>query len=242
MSDPDASKPENIEWQGKFITTKTRGRWEYVSRARGIKAAAIIAIDDGHVILVEQYRVPLGKICLEIPAGLIGDDEGKAGEAAEDAAKRELEEETGIPAEAVEVLAEASLHIGGDAGEDDVGDAALAQHQLEVGGAEGALAGLVDDRLAVDDLAGIARRWFVAGGEAGCGARIQIARVDEFGDGILTNFCYAKAACGWNSPLHYSETPICRAHQFACRGGCLAYSLSSIPVSAPMVGELHTLH
>ena len=106
MSDPDANKPENIEWQGKFITTKTRGRWEYVSRARGIKAAAIIAIDDGHVILVEQYRVPLGKICLEIPAGLIGDDEGKAGEAAADAAMRELEEETGYRAERMENLGE----------------------------------------------------------------------------------------------------------------------------------------
>ena len=106
MSDPDANKPENIEWQGKFITTKTRGRWEYVSRARGIKAAAIIAIDDGHVILVEQYRVPLGKICLEIPAGLIGDDEGKAGEAAADAAMRELEEETGYRTERMENLGE----------------------------------------------------------------------------------------------------------------------------------------
>ena len=106
MSDPDANKPERVEWQGKFITTKTRGRWEYVARARGIRAAAIIAIDDGHVILVEQYRVPLGKICLEIPAGLIGDDEGEAGEAAEDAAKRELEEETGYRAERMENLGE----------------------------------------------------------------------------------------------------------------------------------------
>ena len=106
MSDPDANKPERVEWQGKFITTKTRGRWEYVARARGIRAAAIIAIDDGHVILVEQYRVPLGKICLEIPAGLIGDDEGKAGELAEDAAKRELEEETGYRAKHMENLGE----------------------------------------------------------------------------------------------------------------------------------------
>ena len=30
---------EQIVWQGRFITTKTRGKWEYVSRARGIKAA-----------------------------------------------------------------------------------------------------------------------------------------------------------------------------------------------------------
>ena len=40
-------------------------------------------------------------------------------------------------------------YVGGDAGEHDVVDAAQPQHQLEVGGAERALAGLVDDRLAV---------------------------------------------------------------------------------------------
>ena len=106
VSDPDANLPEEIVWQGKFITTKTRGRWEYVARAQGIRAAAIIAIDDGHVLLVEQYRIPLGKRSLEIPAGLIGDDEDKAGEAAETAALRELEEETGYTAERMENLGE----------------------------------------------------------------------------------------------------------------------------------------
>src|ERR1700674_5003789 len=39
--------------------------------------------------------------------------------------------------------------VGGDAGEHDIFDPAQAQHQLEIGGAERALAGLVDDRLAV---------------------------------------------------------------------------------------------
>lgn len=107
MSDPDAEKQEIIRWQGNYITAKTRGRWEYVARPRGIRAAAIIAIDDdGHVILVEQYRVPLGKVCLEIPAGLIGDDAGKAGETAEAAAMRELEEETGYRAARLENLGE----------------------------------------------------------------------------------------------------------------------------------------
>lgn len=111
MSDPDATKPEEIRWQGKFITAMTRGRWEYVSRARGIRAAAIIAIDidpDGtrYVILVEQYRVPLGRICLEIPAGLIGDDDASEGECAEKAAMRELEEETGYRAQRMENLGE----------------------------------------------------------------------------------------------------------------------------------------
>ena len=92
----DADKPEEVMWQGRFIAAKRRGKWEYVSRTRGIHAAVILAIDDGHVLLVEQYRVPLGCNCLELPAGLVGDD--VAGEAAESAAIRELEEETGYRA------------------------------------------------------------------------------------------------------------------------------------------------
>jgi ADP-ribose pyrophosphatase len=95
---------EEIVWQGKFITAKRNGKWEYVGRARGIKAAVILAIDDGHVILVEQYRVPLGRNCLELPAGLIGDEE--AGEAVETAAARELEEETGYRADRIAVVGE----------------------------------------------------------------------------------------------------------------------------------------
>lgn len=109
--DPDADLTEEVRWEGRFIIAKQRGRWEYVGRARGIRAAAIIAIDedaDGtrHVILVSQYRVPLGRFCLEIPAGLVGDDEGKAGEQAAEAAARELEEETGYAARKIEVLGE----------------------------------------------------------------------------------------------------------------------------------------
>lgn len=105
MTDSDASLPEEVMWQGKFVTMKRRGRWEYASRSRGIRAAAIIAIDDdGHVLLVEQYRVPLGRICLEIPAGLIGDHEGEEDKDALTAAARELEEETGYRAARMEVI------------------------------------------------------------------------------------------------------------------------------------------
>ncbi len=86
-----------VAWQGKYIAVKKEGTWEYVSRVRGISAAVILAVDEGHVILVEQYRVPLGGPCLELPAGLIGDEE--EGEAVEAAAIRELEEETGYRAE-----------------------------------------------------------------------------------------------------------------------------------------------
>ena len=88
-------EPE-IVWQGKYITVRKQGTWEYVGRARGIAAAVILAIHDGHVLLVEQYRVPLGARTLELPAGLVGDE--TEGEMLESAAARELEEETGYHA------------------------------------------------------------------------------------------------------------------------------------------------
>ncbi len=91
-------------WQGKYITVRKQGTWEFVGRARGIRAAVILAVDDGHVVLVEQYRVPLAANCLELPAGLIGDE--TEGEAVDVAANRELEEETGFRADRIEVVGE----------------------------------------------------------------------------------------------------------------------------------------
>jgi len=100
---PDADAPERKVWQGRFLTAQTRGRWEYVSRVGGVRAAVILAIDDdGRVILVDQYRVPLGRRCLELPAGLVGDEQ--AGESVEVAAARELAEETGYRAAAITSL------------------------------------------------------------------------------------------------------------------------------------------
>ena len=98
---------EKIVWEGRFITAKVRGRWEYVGRARGIRAAVILAVDsEDHVLRVEQYRVPLGRNCVELPAGLIGDDDSLAGEEPASAAMRELEEETGYRARRMEVIGE----------------------------------------------------------------------------------------------------------------------------------------
>lgn len=99
MMPPDHDAPEEIAWQGDWITAKTRGRWEYVSRAKGIRAAVILPIDHGHIILVEQYRIPLSCRCLELPAGLVGDGGDNDGESADTAATRELEEETGYHAD-----------------------------------------------------------------------------------------------------------------------------------------------
>ena len=84
-------------WQGRFIEATKKGKWEYVSRTRGVSAAVMLAVDEGYVLLVEQQRVPVGARCVELPAGLVGDEE--EGEEVETAAIRELEEETGYRAE-----------------------------------------------------------------------------------------------------------------------------------------------
>ena len=102
----NGDQPDEVMWQGRFITARRKGKWEYVSRARGIRAAVILAIDEGHVILVEQFRVPLGRPCIELPAGLVGDHDDIAGEEDSAAAARELEEETGYRAERMDPIGE----------------------------------------------------------------------------------------------------------------------------------------
>lgn len=67
-------------------------------------AIGILAVEDGHVYLVGQYRYPLDQYSWEIPEG--GCPEG---EDPLSAAQRELEEETGLRAQRWEKLGEAHL-------------------------------------------------------------------------------------------------------------------------------------
>ena len=94
--------PEEIVWTGNYLVTKRRGPWEYVGRARNIGAVVVLAVEDGHILLVEQWRVPLQRQCLELPAGLVGDE--AEDEDVATAALRELEEETGWTADRVEIV------------------------------------------------------------------------------------------------------------------------------------------
>lgn len=93
--------PETV-WEGKYLKVLKQGTWEYAGRTRGIQAAAIIAIHQGQLILIDQFRMPLGRRTLELPAGLVGDE--TEGESVEASAARELEEETGYRAERIEQL------------------------------------------------------------------------------------------------------------------------------------------
>jgi ADP-ribose pyrophosphatase len=94
-------------WEGRFITAVREGHWEYVRRSRGIRAAVILAeTHEGEIILVEQDRIPIGRRCLELPAGLVGDDDENEIGNVEEAAARELEEETGYRATHIQPLGE----------------------------------------------------------------------------------------------------------------------------------------
>ena len=91
-------------YEGRYLRMVVRGQWEYVERthAQGMAVIIIAVTPDDRVLLVEQYRVPVQARTIEMPAGLVGDDH--AGDTVEEAARRELIEETGWQAGHVQVL------------------------------------------------------------------------------------------------------------------------------------------
>jgi ADP-ribose pyrophosphatase len=90
---------------GKFLTLHTDDGWEYVDRIKAAGAAVIIGVtSEQKLLLVEQYRIPVHALTIELPAGLIGDEPQCAGESSLAAARRELLEETGYSAERLEML------------------------------------------------------------------------------------------------------------------------------------------
>ena len=94
-------------WEGKIFSVEhlrvelSDGSldWREVVRHNG--GAGVVAVRDGRVCLVRQYRVALGCMTLEIPAGKVDPAERR-----DVCAARELTEETGLVAERLELLTE----------------------------------------------------------------------------------------------------------------------------------------
>ncbi|MDP6719710.1 MAG: NUDIX hydrolase [Pirellulaceae bacterium] len=77
-----------------------RSGWSYVQRTTASGVVCIVArTRDDRVVLIEQYRPPVDRHVIELPAGLSGDLVDQADEPLDVAAKRELLEETGYRAE-----------------------------------------------------------------------------------------------------------------------------------------------
>lgn len=99
--------------KGRFIQLMKAGTWEYVERCNARAVVGIVAItNQDEFVFVEQYREPLGKRCIELPAGLVGDTPGEKDEDLVIAVRRELIEETGFDAERITFLAVASASAG----------------------------------------------------------------------------------------------------------------------------------
>lgn len=95
----------DIDWQDS--EGKMR-KWEAVRRTTGADIVSVIPVtDDGRIILIGQFRPPVGRMVIEFPAGLR--DEG---ESFEEAALREMQEETGYRAGKIRKLFAGSVSAG----------------------------------------------------------------------------------------------------------------------------------
>ena len=108
-----ATPKRTLLGQGKYLRLVREDRWEYIERCLASGVVVLVPVDDaGNLILVEQYRWPVRTHCVELPAGLVGDEAGQEGEGLETAARRELLEETGYEARNLRLVATAAPTAG----------------------------------------------------------------------------------------------------------------------------------
>lgn len=91
--------PVEILHEARYLGLYKQGHWEFARRPGSDTCVGILPItDDSQIILIEQFRIPLQKFVIEIPAGLVGDEPDYRGESLAATAGRELTEETGYRA------------------------------------------------------------------------------------------------------------------------------------------------
>jgi ADP-ribose pyrophosphatase len=114
MDDERTDSDEKDDWRviesvAEYETSWYTGGYDLVEQPDGSTkkyywaelppAVVVLAVADGQVVFVEQYRPVVGETCLECPAGIVED-----GESYTTAGARELREETGFEAAGVSLL------------------------------------------------------------------------------------------------------------------------------------------
>lgn len=100
-------------YESKWLGLYRIGHWDFARRPNADSCVGILAItQNDEIILVEQFRIPMGKRVIEIPAGLVGDELAHRGESLEESAERELLEETGYRARQIELLISSPTSAG----------------------------------------------------------------------------------------------------------------------------------
>lgn len=87
-----------FQFKGRYLGIRERDDWEYATRTNASAVAVLVPVTgEDELVLVEQFRVPVQRYVIELPAGLVGDQDDPD-EPLLTAAARELEEETGFTA------------------------------------------------------------------------------------------------------------------------------------------------
>ena len=103
---------DKVRYAGRYLSLIERDGWEFTTRPNAHAVVVLIAItQEREIVLVEQFRKPVGSTVLELPAGLVGDNEDPD-EPILLAAGRELEEETGFQAESLELVMQCPSSAG----------------------------------------------------------------------------------------------------------------------------------
>lgn len=97
---------------GRYLKLVERNGWEFATRHNPLVVVLVAWTDDDELLLVEQYREPIGRATIELPAGLIGDLAGQRDESVIVAGERELLEETGYRARRLREIARCPTSAG----------------------------------------------------------------------------------------------------------------------------------